>query len=226
VDRMPERAAVWPPLVIRERVGGFVEPPIHRRVVGRHRADKSGSDHCHSSVGSVIRRGSRSYCESRYLVSNAIVWEQGGIRTSDDQPAVSANCELATKIVAAYVRRSQIGADQIGALISNVHQALADLGKPGQQAAGPRTPAVPIKQSVRLDYVVYLECRRRGQTLRRHITVAQVRPRAANRPEEIIRTAAYREDHCKSLARTELSWVLKSSARRGEPARVLGSVLK
>ena len=71
-------------------------------------------------------------CEGRYLVSNAIVWEQGGIRMSEDQPVVSANCELATKIVAAYVRRSQIGADQIGALISNLHQALAHLGKPGQ----------------------------------------------------------------------------------------------
>ena len=91
---------------------------------------------------------------------------------SDDQPALSANRELATTIVAAYVRRNQIGTDQIGALISTVHQALAGLGKPEQQAAGPRTPAVPIRQSVRRDYVVCLECGWRGQTLRRHITAA------------------------------------------------------
>ena len=91
---------------------------------------------------------------------------------SDDQPAVSVNRERAAKIVAAYIRRNQVGADQIGALISNVHQALAGLGKPEHEAAGPRTPAVPIRQSVRRDYVVCLECGWRGQTLRRHITAA------------------------------------------------------
>jgi predicted transcriptional regulator len=91
---------------------------------------------------------------------------------SDDQPAVSANRELATKIVAAYVRRNQIVADQIPALISTIHQALSGLGRPEDQTAGPRTPAVPIRQSVRRDYVVCLECGWRGQTLRRHITAA------------------------------------------------------
>jgi predicted transcriptional regulator len=91
---------------------------------------------------------------------------------SDDQPAVLANRELAARIVAAYVRRHQIGADQIGALISNVHQALAGLGKPEFETAGPRTPAVPIRQSVRRDYVVCLECGWRGHMLRRHITTA------------------------------------------------------
>lgn len=36
---------------------------------------------------------------------------------------------IATEIVAAYVRRNQIAADQMTALISTVHQALAGLGK-------------------------------------------------------------------------------------------------
>ena len=91
---------------------------------------------------------------------------------SDHPPAVSANRELAATIVAAYVRRNQIGADQLPNLISTIHQALAGLGEPKHEAAGPRTPAVPIKQSVRRDYVVCLECGWRGQTLRRHITAA------------------------------------------------------
>jgi predicted transcriptional regulator len=91
---------------------------------------------------------------------------------SDHPPAASANRELATRIVAAYVRRNQIGADQIPTLISTVHQALTGLGQPKHEAAGPQTPAVPIRQSVRHDYVVCLECGWRGQTLRRHITAA------------------------------------------------------
>lgn len=83
-----------------------------------------------------------------------------------------AHRELATKIVAAYVRRHQIGSDQIPALISTIHQALAGLGKLEQVAAGPRIPAVPIRQSVRPDYLVCLECGRRSKTLRRHLTTA------------------------------------------------------
>jgi predicted transcriptional regulator len=90
---------------------------------------------------------------------------------SDDQPPVSANRELATRIVAAYVRRNQIGSDQIPTLISTVYQALTGLGKPTPETAT-RTPAVPIRQSVRRDYVVCLECGWRGLMLRRHITTA------------------------------------------------------
>jgi predicted transcriptional regulator len=40
------------------------------------------------------------------------------------------NREYVTKIVAAYVQRNEIADDQVGALISSVYQALADIGKP------------------------------------------------------------------------------------------------
>src|SRR5947207_11191342 len=59
----------------------------------------------------------------------------------DDKPTPPANRELAARIVAAYVRRNQVGFDQIPALISTVHQALVGLGKPGPKDAGPsQTP--------------------------------------------------------------------------------------
>ena len=48
---------------------------------------------------------------------------------------VEMHTELTTNIVAAYVRRNQIGADQLPILISTVHQALASLGKPVAQFA-------------------------------------------------------------------------------------------
>jgi predicted transcriptional regulator len=100
-------------------------------------------------------------------------WQSEGEETMPDEPsAVSANREFAVQIVAAYVRRNQIAADQMTALISTVHQALADLGKPTTEAEAPRTPAVPIRQSVRRDYVVCLDCGRRGQMLRRHLAKA------------------------------------------------------
>ena len=82
---------------------------------------------------------------------------------------VEVHTELTTNIVAAYVRRNQIGADQLPILISTVHQALASLGKPVAQFDRERTPAVPIRRSIHRDYVVCLECGWRGQMLRRHL---------------------------------------------------------
>ena len=88
----------------------------------------------------------------------------------DEPSSASVDRELATKIVAAYVRRNQVATDQISTLISTVHQALASLGKPAAEPE--RAPAVPIRQSVRRSYVVCLDCGWRGQMLRRHITAA------------------------------------------------------
>jgi predicted transcriptional regulator len=88
-----------------------------------------------------------------------------------DEPQ-SHDRELTTNIVAAYVRRNQIGADQLPALIGAVHKALVGLGKPATEAKKERTPAVPIRRSVHREYVVCLECGWRGQMLRRHLATA------------------------------------------------------
>jgi predicted transcriptional regulator len=87
----------------------------------------------------------------------------------DETPSPPINRELTTNIVAAYVRRNQIGANQLPVLTSTVHQALATLGKPVAEFDRERTPAVPIRRSVHRDYVVCLECGWRGQMLRRDI---------------------------------------------------------
>ena len=90
----------------------------------------------------------------------------------DEPPATPAMRDLAAGIVAAYVRRNQVAADQMPDLISSVYRALAGLGKPSAEAEPPRTPAVPIRQSVRRDYIVCLDCGWRGQMLRRHLGTA------------------------------------------------------
>ena len=87
----------------------------------------------------------------------------------DEQPSATLDRELTTNIVAAYVRRNQIGSDQLGELISTVHRALAGLGKSATEVSGERTPAVPIRRSVQRDYVVCLECGWRGLMVRRHL---------------------------------------------------------
>jgi predicted transcriptional regulator len=88
----------------------------------------------------------------------------------DEPPSSSVNRELTSTIVAAYARQNQIASDQLAALISTVHQALAGLGKSKAETEMERTPAVPIRQSVHRDYVVCLDCGWRGQMLKRHLT--------------------------------------------------------
>jgi predicted transcriptional regulator len=87
----------------------------------------------------------------------------------DEPPSPTLDRGLTTNIVAAYVRRNQIGADQLSVLISTVHKALVGLGKPAAEIETERTPAVPIRQSVHRDYVVCLDCGWRGQMLKRHL---------------------------------------------------------
>ena len=125
---------------------------------------------------------------------------------ADEPPAASLDRELTANIVAAYVRRNQVGSDQLGELISAVHHALSGLGKPATEAEGERTPAVPIRRSVHRDYVVCLECGWRGLMLRRHLatghelTVEQYRARW-NLPREHPMVAPGYSERRSSLAK-------------------------
>jgi MucR family transcriptional regulator, transcriptional regulator of exopolysaccharide biosynthesis len=75
---------------------------------------------------------------------------------------------LMAKIVSSYVRHHTVEANQVSDLITSVHRALGQLGQPAP-TQGVLTPAVSVRQSVRHDYVVCLDCGYRGKMLRRHI---------------------------------------------------------
>ena len=107
----------------------------------------------------------------------------------------------------AYIRaQAPIGSDQLGKLISTVHQALSGLGKPAGETGTERTPAVPIRRSVHRDYVVCLGCGWRGQTLRLHLatghelSVDQYRARW-NLPREHLMTAPSYSERRSGLAK-------------------------
>src|SRR5690242_4613008 len=83
-----------------------------------------------------------------------------------DEEEVKQQRQRTAEIVAAYVKHHKLSGDELVALISTVHTALAGtLVEPEPE----RTPAVPIRQSVRQDYVVCLDCGWRGKMLGRHI---------------------------------------------------------
>ena len=96
-------------------------------------------------------------------------YDKGRANMADQPSSPILNRELTSTIVAAYVRQNQITPDQLGTLISTVHQVLTGLGKAAAETGGERTPAVPIRRSVHRDYAVCLECGWRGQMLRRHL---------------------------------------------------------
>jgi predicted transcriptional regulator len=79
--------------------------------------------------------------------------------------------ERVAEIVAAYVKRNAINADQLPGLIQQVSQSLAGLGQPLAEpaAAGPLTPAVSIRRSIGKEAMICLDCGKSAKMLKRHI---------------------------------------------------------
>ena len=78
--------------------------------------------------------------------------------------------EHTTKIVAAHVANNPIAVTDVPGLIATVHQALATLGAE-EEAPRPK-PAVPIKQSVKPEYIVCLDDGKKLKMLKRHLRTA------------------------------------------------------
>lgn len=77
---------------------------------------------------------------------------------------------LTADIVAAHVGHNRIGTEDLPALIANVHAALTGLDKaPAEETATEQKPAVPIRSSVKPDYIVCLEDGRKLTMLKRYL---------------------------------------------------------
>ncbi len=71
-------------------------------------------------------------------------------------------------IVASYVAKASVPVGELPQLIRQVHAALAEIAAAG---AKPK-PAVTMKKSVTPNYVICLECGRKAQKLKQHLSVA------------------------------------------------------
>ncbi len=78
--------------------------------------------------------------------------------------------QLTTMIVAAHLSHNPIAVTDVPGVIATVHQALATLG-PEEPAPKP-APAVPIKQSVKPEYIVCLDDGKKQKMLKRHLKTA------------------------------------------------------
>ena len=79
--------------------------------------------------------------------------------------------QLTANIVSAYVSNNTVSSAEFPALISQVYSALIRLsnGTTVASPAGPLTPAVPIKRSITLEYLICLEDGKKFKSLKRHL---------------------------------------------------------
>ncbi len=75
---------------------------------------------------------------------------------------------LTVQIVAAHVANNQVAIDALPGLIEQVYRTLHETTQAPIEAEKP-VPAVPVKQSVKSDFIVCLEDGKKLKTLRRHL---------------------------------------------------------
>ncbi len=78
---------------------------------------------------------------------------------------------LTAQIVAAHVEHNTVRTDALPDLIEKVYQTLRGVGQAAVEPERP-TPAVPIKQSVKPEFIICLEDGRKLKMLKRHLMTA------------------------------------------------------
>ena len=76
---------------------------------------------------------------------------------------------LTADVVAAHVSNNSVAVNDLPQLIANVHGALAALGGSGSAPEVRQEPKVPIRSSIKPDYIVCLEDGKRLKMLKRHL---------------------------------------------------------
>jgi predicted transcriptional regulator len=83
--------------------------------------------------------------------------------------------ELTGDIVSAYVTANNIQRSELPDLIADVHMALTNLGKPAAESVKAE-PLVPIKQTIKPDYIISLEDGRKYKSMKRHLSSRGITP--------------------------------------------------
>ena len=87
-----------------------------------------------------------------------------------DNELVQNLSELTADIVSAYVSKNNIRPEDLPALISEVHSALAKAPGGGPEPTPqPQEPAVSVRGSVKPDYIICLEDGKKFKSLKRHL---------------------------------------------------------
>ena len=87
----------------------------------------------------------------------------------DNEGAEDALLALTADIVAAHVSNNSVAVNDLPNLIQNVHAALSTISDNRSAPESKLEPKVPIRSSVKPDYIVCLEDGKRLKMLKRHL---------------------------------------------------------
>lgn len=79
---------------------------------------------------------------------------------------------LTADIVSSHVTNNSVAVGDVAVLIQNVFATLSGLGTPTAAEPEKLEPAVPIRQSIKPDYIVCLEDGKKLKMLKRHLMTA------------------------------------------------------
>jgi predicted transcriptional regulator len=88
---------------------------------------------------------------------------------SEATATAEALITLTADIVSAHVSNNSVAVGDLPTLIQNVHGALIALGESEPEPESRREPAVPVRASVKPDYLVCLEDGKKLKMLKRHL---------------------------------------------------------
>lgn len=88
--------------------------------------------------------------------------------SQDNNDAAELLITLTADIVAAHVSNNSVAVSDVSQLIGNVHNALSGLAG-GTTAVIAPEPAVPVRGSVKKDYIICLEDGKKLKMLKRHL---------------------------------------------------------
>ena len=143
---------------------------------------------------------------------------------NDNENSQETLIALTADIVAAHVSNNSVAVNDLPQLIQNVHSALSGLGdQPSAPEAKPE-PKVPVRSSVKPDFIVCLEDGKKLKMLKRHLKSGynmapeQYRARSGLPPDYPTVPPAY-ASHRSSLAKKIGIRTPQRRARRGRGAK-------
>ena len=89
--------------------------------------------------------------------------------SQEENEAAELLITLTADIVAAHVSNNSVAVSDLPVLIGNVHQALAGLSTDTPTPPAAMEPAVPVRLSVKKDYIVCLDDGKKLKMLKRHL---------------------------------------------------------
>jgi predicted transcriptional regulator len=89
--------------------------------------------------------------------------------SQEEQDAAELLITLTADIVAAHVSNNSVAVSDVPTLIGNVHAALAGLSGGTSTPPVALEPAVPVRLSVKKDYIVCLDDGKKLKMLKRHL---------------------------------------------------------